>query len=214
MMIALGWFFLLTSIIVGYFLLLHYRQNHHHSFRWQNQFPYELPQNRYFQIPSFLIVVVVLIAGVAVGYFSMLLSLLYLPIYQILGILFLTWMLSFLILFWIRPRQSNWFLILHLLPITLLSLFYFYATYAFYSGPFEQFRFFLPYTSFVQGIVQLLLLMNPRLKTWYQLERIEETNKKPRVQRPTWFVLAYTTWFTLLNGIVWLVLLQLEMLIG
>jgi hypothetical protein len=95
-----------------------------------------------------------------------------------------------------------------------LIILFFYSTYSFYTGPFQQFQTFFPYSSLLQGLFQSLLILNPKLKQWYQLEQVEEANKKPRFQRPMWFVLAYTTWLSMLNGLVWLLLLQFEILIG
>ena len=213
-MIALGWLLFITIGFVTYFFLKHYQFHHRHPFRWQNQFPYELSQNRYFQIPFIFVWVFIFIAALSIGYFSQILTILYLPRYQFVSVLFVLWLMSTTLLFWIRPIHGNWFLWFHLLPISFLILLFFYTSFSFYTGPFEQVQTFFPYTSILQGVLQLLLMLNPKLKHWYQLERIEEQNKKPRFQRPMWFVLAYSTWLTMFNGIVWLMLLQVEMLIG
>jgi hypothetical protein len=56
--------------------------------------------------------------------------------------------------------------------------------------------------------------MNPRLKDWALLEKVESTNEKPLYRRPTFFVMAYTQWLSLANVMLWVLLTQIEWLIG
>jgi hypothetical protein len=51
------------------------------------------------------------------------------------------------------------------------------------------------------SVIQTLIVFNPRLKQWSQLEKTG-SNEKPLYRRPARFVLAYSQWLTLLNVIV------------
>ncbi|MEY3431477.1 MAG: hypothetical protein RIS53_375, partial [Bacillota bacterium] len=72
----------------------------------------------------------------------------------------------------------------------------------------------LPWTTLGQGIFQLIILLNPRLKDWALLEKVEGTNEKPLYRRPIQFVMAYTQWLSLANVMLWVLLTQIEWLIG
>jgi hypothetical protein len=91
---------------------------------------------------------------------------------------------------------------------------FFLASYIILITPINPWHPYFPWTTLGQGIIQLGILLNPKLKDWAKLEKIEGTNEKPLYRRPTHFVMAYTQWFTLLNVMIWVLLTQVAYLIG
>ncbi len=214
MIIAFGWAFVLSVCFLGVLGVREYQREHRVRFRWQNQFLYELFENRYFHFSPVFFLSIVVIASLGIGWVQQAWQR-FTPVpFQWLWILLLLWVIVWSLLAWIKPRMLPWFLLMHIIILVLTWMILAVGIYATYLGPYEALQRFLPWTMTIQWLFQSFLLINPRLRTWYQLERIEEENKKPRVQRPNWFVLAYTTWLSLANGLLFFVSWLIALLIG
>ena len=51
-------------------------------------------------------------------------------------------------------------------------------------------------------LVEIFLLVNPKLKTWDKLERVTNSKGEEVLARPKWFVLAYSEWIVFGVGII------------
>lgn len=124
------------------------------------------------------------------------------------------WLITFVCVFIYTPRRIEGYLfIVTLFFVTTLAVFFF-ASYTLWTSPFSQWQSFLPWTTLFQGVFQLMIILNPQLKSWAKLEKIGEANEKPLYRRPHNFVMAYTQWLTIANVFLWVILTQIEWLIG
>ncbi len=51
-------------------------------------------------------------------------------------------------------------------------------------------------------LVEIILLVNPKLKTWDKLERVTNEKGEEVLRRPKWFVLAYSEWAVFGVGLI------------
>lgn len=137
-----------------------------------------------------------------------------LPITYVLLTFMIIFLMSTMGIFTLQPKKIEIYLFMVTLFGVSIVAILFLSSYITFTSPYTQFQTFLPWTTFVQGIVQLILLLNPRLKYWALLEKVEGTNEKPLYRRPTYFVMAYTQWLSLANIMLWVLLTQIEWLIG
>jgi hypothetical protein len=137
-----------------------------------------------------------------------------LPITYVLLALMIIFLISTMGIFTLEPRKIEMYIwMVTLYGVSIVAIL-FLGSYVTFTSPYPQFQTFLPWTTLAQGIFQLSLLMNPRLKDWALLEKVESTNEKPLYRRPTFFVMAYTQWLSLANVMLWVLLTQIEWLIG
>ena len=137
-----------------------------------------------------------------------------LPITYLLLILMLVFLFSTMGIFVFQPKRIEIYLaFVTLFTVSIVAMLLF-TSYLTFVSPYIQLQTFLPWTSLFQGIFQLAILLNPRLKDWALLEKVESSNEKPLYRRPTYFVMAYTQWLSLANVMVWVFLTQVEWLIG
>lgn len=213
MTLALGWG-LLGSIVFGLFVLVYAYQHYlKRPFVWQQTFLYELLFFTY-PIPPRLSAMFIWIGSLGIGYFT---TLFYEPNDAILTLLWtcsVLWFMSSVVIGWIPIRRTTMFLAWHVGWMIVTMMLLFLAAYVVRVDGRETLPSWIQWTSIVQALFQAGLLLNPRLKTWYQLRNVSDNKEKPLYERPRWFVLAYSEWFTFFNGLIWIVLLQLQILIG
>jgi hypothetical protein len=210
---ALTFIFFGTYFVIG---LSRYKAIHKKSYRLEQQLPIELHDAFYDQSHRYGVWRWLLFFGTLslfafwegnFVYPSVLLT------YILLGIMTI-WLISFLSLFMIQVKRIEiYLLIVSLFFVTTVALL-FLASYITLTSPFNQWQTFLPWTTLAQGVIQLAVLFNPKLKQWALLEKYGESNEKPLYRRPSHFVMAYTQWFTIINVLIWVILTQLEKLIG
>jgi hypothetical protein len=114
----------------------------------------------------------------------------------------------------LRTKRIEPYLLLVTTYFVSAAAMFFLASYIILITPINPWHEFFPWTTLLQGVIQLGLLLNPKLKDWSKLEKVEGTNEKPLYRRPTHFVMAYTQWFTLFNVMIWVLLTQVAYLIG
>jgi hypothetical protein len=137
-----------------------------------------------------------------------------LPITYVLLILMIIFLFSTIGIFTLQPKRIEIYLgMVTLFTVSIVAILLL-SSYITFISPFPQFQTFLPWTTLGQGIFQLIILLNPRLKDWALLEKVEGTNEKPLYRRPIQFVMAYTQWLSLANVMLWVLLTQIEWLIG
>ena len=202
----------------GWIGLQHYQKTLKQTFQWWQQLPFELhdllvrPGSRYGIAKWFLI-----IGSVSLfAYWDMVFVIDTFPVSYIFLAFVSVWIISFLSLFFFNAFKIELYLLVVSLFFVSTTAMLFLGSYLTLTYPFQQWQTFLPWTTLAQGIFQLILLMNPKLKTWAQLEKVNGvgTNEKPLYRRPQRFVMAYTQWLSIANVLVWVLLIQLESLIG
>lgn len=137
-----------------------------------------------------------------------------LPITYVLLTIMIIFLISTMGIFTLQPKKIEIYIGMVTLYAVSIVAILFLSSYVTFTSPYSQFQSFLPWTTLAQGIVQLTLILNPRLKNWALLEKVEGTNEKPLYRRPTYFVMAYTQWLSLANIMVWVLLTQIEWFIG
>lgn len=212
-------FWTLALISIGTYLaigLSRYRIIHRTPFRFQQHLPFELhdsfqdPAHRY-QVWRWLLLIGVISLFVFwegnFVYPTIALS------YLLLALMTL-WLISLMSLFIIQVKRIEiYLLIVSLFFVSTVALL-FLSSYLLLTNPFSRWQTFLPWTALAQGVGQILILLNPKLKRWAILEKVGEDNEKPLYRRPAQFVMAYTQWLTIANVLLWVVLTQIEALIG
>lgn len=204
-------FFFLGLIIAHVsFYLYHLRQYyriHKRNFSFLNQFPFEL-----FHATS-----VDIFTGSLLLFFSTFSSMMffiyktstYNRFFNAIFLFLLTMIaLSSFILFLIKPLKIEIFIFNSTLLLTMTLAFYGWSSFVFAQVAYSQ---QLPATVWISSLfflITTLLVFNPKLKHWSQLEQVGN-NEKPLYQRPKLFILALTQWFVLFGLIVYAILLQM-----
>jgi hypothetical protein len=199
-----------------YFSIQSYQQFKKFPFRFHQHLPFEL-HDIYFETGQRLASLRWLLLVTVISLFAYWES--FFVIHTIpltYGFLTLTtiFLLSLLGVFIMRTRRIEPYLLLVTTYFVTATAMFFLASYIILITPINPWHEFFPWTTLLQGVIQLGLLLNPRLKEWSKLERVEGANEKPLYRRPTQFVMAYTQWFTLFNVMVWVLLTQVAYLIG
>jgi hypothetical protein len=206
----------LASASYLFFSMTSYQKLKKIPFRFQQQLPYELhdiylEHGQRFQPFKWLIIVI------AVSLFAYWESMFIYPnmLLTYVFLVVLVWfLLSLMGIFLLQPKRIEVYLLIVTSFLVSATTILFFSSYLTYASPYSSLQTFLPWTSLVQGIGQLILVMNPALSRWAKLEKVEGTNEKPLFRRPQHFVLAYTQWLTLINMMVWVFLTQFDYLIG
>ncbi len=196
---------LVTIAILGIIItltIIFYRKNTGESFSFFNRFPFEILQvltpveRRMFQIP-------LLILGVAVPtfFFGAFFANGIFITYIILAIS-VFFALGFIFLFYVKTTVvERHVLIASFVMFLALLLDLFIAYYSFIT-PFNQtYSEILKFGSLALALAQLLLMLNPKLKTWGQLEKVASEGTSSFI-RPRIFILPLSEWLTLLNIII------------
>jgi hypothetical protein len=137
-----------------------------------------------------------------------------LPLSYGLLVLMTFFLLALLGIFVNKTKTIEPYLLLVTTYLVSTAAIFFLGSYVVLITPINPWHSFFPWTTLAQGVIQLGLLLNPRLKDWAKLEKVEGQNEKPLYRRPPQFVMAYTQWLTLLNVMVWVLLTQVAYLIG
>lgn len=213
---ALIWsFWVVSTICYGLLTFTTYKKIHRRNFRFQQQLPFELHEVLHHRQSRFSVYAyLILLMGISLlAYWQAIWIQTFSPVTYILFIFMVFFIITMLMLFLYQPQKIEVY-------IFIVSLFYvsaiammFLGSYLAFIHPLEQWHSFLPWTTLSQAILQLILVLNPRLKQWAQLEKVESANEKPLYQRPTQFVMAYTQWLTMLNVILWVITTQFELII-
>lgn len=132
------------------------------------------------------------------------------PLSFVLLAMMTIFLLSMLGSFILQPKKIEMYIAMVTLYLVSIVAILFLSSYLTFMSPFSQWQTFLPWTTLGQGILQLLLVLNPRLKQWAVLEKVEAGNEKPLYRRPAHFVMAYTQWLSLANVLLWVILTQIE----
>jgi hypothetical protein len=199
-----------------YFSTQSYQQIKKVNFRFQEHLPFEL-HDIYFETGQRLASLKWLLIVTIVSLFAYWESFFVIPTIPLTyGLLMLAtfFLLSLLGVFIIRTRTIEPYLLLVTTYFVSAAAMFFLASYIILITPINPWHEFFPWTTLLQGVIQLGFLLNPRLKEWSKLEKVEGKNEKPLYRRPTRFVMAYTQWFTLFNVMIWVLLTQIAYLIG
>lgn len=62
------------------------------------------------------------------------------------------------------------------------------------------------------SVISLIISINPKLKSWAELESVRNEDGTATVIRPKWFVLAASEWIMLLMNVIFILLLTLSLL--
>lgn len=199
-----------------YFSIQSYQQLKKVPYRFQEHLPFEL-HDIYFESGQRLASLRWLLLVTIISLFAYWESIFVIPTMPLTyGFLALAtfFLLSLLGLFITKTKRIEPYLLLVTTYFVSAVAMFFLASYIILITPINPWHPFFPWTTLVQGIIQLSILLNPKLKEWSKLEKVEGTNEKPLYRRPSHFVMAYTQWFTLFNMLVWVLLTQIAYLIG
>lgn len=199
-----------------YFSIQSYQQLKKVPYRFQEHLPFEL-HDIYFESGHRLASLRWLLLVTIISLFAYWESIFVIPTMPLTyGFLALAtfFLLSLLGVFITRTKRIEPYLLLVTTYFVSAVAMFFLASYIILITPINPWHPFFPWTTLVQGIIQLSILLNPKLKDWSKLEKVEGTNEKPLYRRPSHFVMAYTQWFTLFNMLVWVLLTQIAYLIG
>jgi hypothetical protein len=199
-----------------YFSIQSYQQIKKVPYRFQEHLPFEL-HDIYFESGQRLaslrwLLLVTIISLFA--YWESFFVISTIPLTYGLLMLSTFFLLSLLGVFITRTKRIEPYLLLVTTFFVSAVAMFFLASYIILITPINPWHPFFPWTTLGQGIIQLGMLLNPKLKDWAKLEKVEGTNEKPLYRRPTHFVMAYTQWFTLLNVMIWVLLTQIAYVIG
>lgn len=199
-----------------YFSIQSYQQLKKVPYRFQEHLPFEL-HDIYFESGQRLASFRWLLLVTIISLFAYWESIFVIPTMPLTyGFLALAtfFLLSLLGVFITKTKRIEPYLLLVTTYFVSAVAMFFLASYIILITPINPWHPFFPWTTLVQGIIQLSILLNPKLKDWSKLEKVEGTNEKPLYRRPSHFVMAYTQWFTLFNMLVWVLLTQIAYLIG
>lgn len=199
-----------------YFSIQSYQQLKKVPYRFQEHLPFEL-HDIYFESGQRLASLRWLLLVTIISLFAYWESIFVIPTMPLTyGFLALAtfFLLSLLGVFITKTKRIEPYLLLVTTYFVSAVAMFFLASYIILITPINPWHPFFPWTTLVQGIIQLSILLNPKLKDWSKLEKVEGTNEKPLYRRPSHFVMAYTQWFTLFNMLVWVLLTQIAYLIG
>lgn len=199
-----------------YFSIQSYQQLKKVPYRFQEHLPFEL-HDIYFESGQRLASLRWLLLVTIISLFAYWESIFVIPTMPLTyGFLALAtfFLLSLLGVFITRTKRIEPYLLLVTTYFVSAVAMFFLASYIILITPINPWHPFFPWTTLVQGIIQLSILLNPKLKEWSKLEKVEGTNEKPLYRRPSHFVMAYTQWFTLFNMLMWVLLTQIAYLIG
>ncbi len=103
--------------------------------------------------------------------------------------------------FFFDPKRIEIFIYLNVVFLMTPLVLFMWISYGHYVSIFTVFPQWYGVVTLALSVIQTLIVFNPRLKQWSQLEKTG-SNEKPLYRRPARFVLAYSQWLTLLNVIV------------
>jgi len=176
-----------------------------------NHFPYELLeslnpwQRRYLQIPLMLL-------GAAIPAFfygAFAAPGLYIP-YIIVGIAVLA-AAAFVLLFYVRTRVVERHVLAASLFMMLVLLLDMFVAYYAFTTPFDAaFGDMLRYGSLALGLAELLVMLNPKLKRWSQLEATDNQGAVA-FRRPRYFILPLSEWVSFANMLILAVITLLSL---
>jgi hypothetical protein len=199
-----------------YFSIQSYQQIKKVPFRFQEHLPFEL-HDIYFESGQRLASLRWLLLVTIISLFAYWESFFVIPSIPLTyGLLVMAtfFLLSLLGVFITKTKRIELYLLLVTTYFVSAVAMLFLASYLILITPINPWHPFLPWTTLVQGVIQLGLLFNPKLKDWSKLEKVEGTNEKPLYRRPTQFVMAYTQWFTFFNVMLWVFITHIAYLIG
>ncbi|MFA5235801.1 MAG: hypothetical protein WC399_03035 [Bacilli bacterium] len=187
------------------FIFIYYRKNIGIGFSLLNRFPFEAMlalhplERRLLQIPLALFAVAV----TAFFYGAFVAANLFLT-YLILFVAVLA-ALSFVLLFYVKTTFVEKHVLVASLFMMLILLLSLLVTYYAFTTPFDGvYHILLRYAAPALAMIQLLIMINPRLKSWGVLEA-QKNGAAVSYVRPRVFILPLSEWITLAN----LVLLML-----
>jgi hypothetical protein len=199
-----------------YFSVQSYQQIKKVPYRFQEHLPFEL-HDIYFESGQRLASLRWLLLVTIISLFAYWESFFVIPTIPLTyGLLTLAtfFLLSLLGVFITRTKRIELYLLLVTTYFVSAVAMFFLASYIILITPINPWHPFFPWITLLQGVIQLGLLLNPKLKDWSKLEKVEGTNEKPLYRRPTHFVMAYTQWFTLFNVMIWVLITHIAYLIG
>jgi hypothetical protein len=199
-----------------YFSVQSYQQFKKVPYRFQEHLPFEL-HDIYFESGQRLASLRWLLLVTIISLFAYWESFFIIPTIPLTyGLLTLAtfFLLSLLGVFITRTKRIELYLLLVTTYFVSALAMFFLASYIILITPINPWHPFFPWITLLQGVIQLWLLLNPKLKDWSKLEKVEGTNEKPLYRRPMHFVMAYTQWFTLFNVMIWVLITHIAYLIG
>lgn len=217
-LVWLFWFLILISIF-GYlfFGLIQFKKIHKTNYLFHHHLPYELNEKEtlHGQLFSSQKVLFFFFIVSLFAYWETMFVFPGLPISYLLLLLMVIFLFSSVSVLIIHPKQIEIYLMMVTLYLVSYMAVLFLASYITFTSPYTQFHSFLPWITLIQGIVVILLIMNPSLKRWAILEKVNSSsNEKPLYRRPTFFVMAYTQWLLLANVILWVIFTQIAWVIA
>jgi hypothetical protein len=204
--------FLLSTLSFLYYQLKAYRRIFKRSFSFLNEFPYELLYlKQQFMDPYAF----TLLCMSGISFFSWM----YLTFFDPRFITHFVWMIvltlttiGFVLIFLVQPRKVESFLFTSIIFFSMSSILYYLMTLLIVQSPFNYWSTFLPISTLIQGVLQLIVIFHPKLSRWANLEKVSD-NEKPLYERPRIFPLALMQWLVLVNLIILVVLMRIELLI-
>jgi hypothetical protein len=193
--IAVAVFFFIFGILAAYIL---YQKKQQRKYSFLNEFPYELYQGidqKYISI-FYIIQMVQALGFIVFGFYS------FTDNKNYYGIILLTsWTLTALLMaalsfVKLRSMRGHITIVAFLFTLTLVNAI-FLGIY-FYKTIYLDVPLAFPIISFVLAAVVLGLMINPLLKRWPYMDKIEQQDGQIIILRPKFFVLAYTEWLLIL----------------
>jgi hypothetical protein len=204
--------FVLSTITFLYYQLKAYRRIFKRSYSFLNEFPYELLYLKQQWMDAYAFTLLC-ISGIS--FFSWM----YLSFFDPRFITHFVWMIvltlttiSIVLIFLVQPKKVEPFLFTSIIFFSMSSILYFLMTLLFVQSPFNYWNTFLPISTLIQGVLQLIVIFHPKLSQWAHLEKVSD-NEKPLYERPRIFPLALMQWLVLINLIILVVLMRIELLI-
>lgn len=193
--IAVALFFFIFGLLAAYIL---YQKKQGRKYSFLNEFPYELYQGidqKYISI-FYVIQMVQALGFIVFGFYG------FTDNKNYWGIILLTsWTLTALLMaslsfVKLRSMRGHITIVAFLFTLTLVNAI-FLGIY-FYKTIYLDVPLVFPIISFVLAAVVVGLMINPLLKRWPYMDKIEQQDGQIIILRPKFFVLAYTEWLLIL----------------
>jgi hypothetical protein len=191
MMALTGSLFIVISFIYIYFSSLLFKREEKKKFSFLNGFPFELV-NR-----TVLFLSIMVLAGLSaifyIYFFYSAFFILNQPLTLLISLITSAMMVSWIFLLIVSPLKTKPHLLLSSIFMVLNTSLSSIITYYLVVTPYEKYPDYLPFITGLIFIVQIILLINPRVKNWAILEK-KEDNGQIEFLRPKVFVLALYEW--------------------
>lgn len=198
-----------TAILIGQSQIKYFLKQ---KFSFLNEFPFELHRvkNNLFTL---ILTSVLIIGGIAFfgfNYVVFFTNYLFTTILLLLVAGFLA--LSLIGLFFLLQGQINYHVLNSSIFMVLVLVYQALIIYNYFVTPFQDFAGFLLPLVAILGSIQLVIILNPRLKNWAVLEKSGE-EENLNFTRPKIFILPFSEWLSIANLFLTMIVVLISLMI-